>query len=85
MKVMRRTIFLFFVLLMSLEAYAQTLISGTVTDAKGLSVIGAAVHLKGDQAIGTVTDLDGKWQLAIPEDRLEGAVLIISSMGYITV
>ena len=46
---MRRTIFLFFVLLMSLEAYAQTLISGTVTDAKGLSVIGAAVQLKGDQ------------------------------------
>ena len=82
---MRRTIFLFFVLLMSLEAYAQTLISGTVTDAKGLSVIGAAVQLKGDQTIGTVTDLDGKWQLAIPEDRLDGAVLIISSMGYITV
>ena len=70
---------------MSLEAYAQTIISGTVTDAKGLSVIGAAVQLKGDQAIGTVTDLDGKWQLAIPEDRLDGAVLIISSMGYITV
>lgn len=55
-------------------------ISGTVLDATGEPVIGAAVLLNGDKAQGTVTDLDGKWTLAVP--RSDQNKLHVSCMGY---
>ncbi len=58
----------------------QKTISGTVTSATdGLGVIGAAVMEKGTTN-GTTTDIDGKFAISVKE----GAVLEISSLGYLT-
>ena len=53
-------------------------ITGTVKDADGLPLIGANVQVKGDN-IGTVTDLDGKFTLNLPN---EANILVISYTGY---
>ncbi len=60
-------------------AFAQQ-VKGIVQDQDGLPVIGAAVMVQGT-SIGTVTGVDGDWILpSVPE----GAILEISSIGYIT-
>ena len=60
-------------------AFAQT-VKGTVKDASGQPVIGAAVIVEGTNN-GTVTDLDGSWSLSkVPA----GANLTVSSIGYQT-
>lgn len=52
----------------SAVAHAQEMkVSGVVTSAEdGQPVIGATVTVKGNTAIGTVTDIDGNFQLMIP-------------------
>lgn len=63
----------------ALTGFAQNFtISGKVTDAEGQPLIGATVVLAGAQA-GTVTDIEGKFQLNT--DSNEG-VLIVSYIGY---
>lgn len=52
-------------------------ITGTVVDATGTPVIGANVMVKGTTN-GTITDMDGKFTLDVPE----GAILRISYIGY---
>lgn len=54
-------------------------IIGTVVDASGIPVIGANVMVKGTTN-GTITDMDGKFVLEVPE----GAVLEISYIGYLS-
>ena len=54
-------------------------INGVVTDEKGETIIGANVSVKGT-TIGTITDIDGKFTLDIPE----GAKLQVSYIGYLT-
>ncbi|MDO4950063.1 MAG: carboxypeptidase-like regulatory domain-containing protein, partial [Bacteroidales bacterium] len=54
-------------------------ISGVVTDVNGEPIIGANVTIKG-QNTGTITDIDGKFSLNVPE----GAVLVVSFIGYTT-
>lgn len=54
-------------------------IKGTVVDAQGEPIIGANVVQKGTSN-GTVTDLDGNFQLAVPA----GSVLTVSFIGYKT-
>lgn len=54
-------------------------ITGTVVDQQGLSIPGAAVHVKGT-TVGTVTDIDGKFELDVPAD----AVLVVSYIGMQT-
>jgi TonB-linked SusC/RagA family outer membrane protein len=54
-------------------------IEGTVTDAAGEPIIGANVSVVGSQSIGTITDLDGKFSLKVPED----CTLHVSYIGYI--
>lgn len=53
-------------------------ITGTVVDASGIPVIGANVMVKGTTN-GTITDMDGKFVLEVPE----GAVLEVSYIGYV--
>ena len=52
----------------SAVAHAQEMkVSGMVTSAEdGQPVIGATVTVKGNTAIGTVTDIDGNFQLMVP-------------------
>ncbi|MBQ9877389.1 MAG: carboxypeptidase-like regulatory domain-containing protein, partial [Bacteroidales bacterium] len=49
------------------NAYAQTRsISGTVVDSQNVPVIGASVMVVGQNNVGTITDLDGKFSLNVP-------------------
>ena len=63
----------------SVSAQNQKSITGTVVDKDDIPVIGASVFQKGT-SIGTVTDLDGNFTLAVESD----AILTISFIGYIT-
>lgn len=66
-------------LLLALAAGAQTLaVKGSVKDANGEGIIGASVMIKGSRT-GTITDLDGNFQLnSVPT----GALLTVTYMGY---
>jgi TonB-linked SusC/RagA family outer membrane protein len=61
-----------------LFAQAQT-ITGKVTDVKGQPLAGASIAIKQTNR-GTITDADGKFSLAVPQN----AYLIISSAGFKT-
>ena len=63
---------------MSMYAQQSRRITGTVKDTTGEAVIGASVSVKGTTAIGTITDLEGKFSLEVPE----GATLRVSYIGY---
>src|SRR5690606_42009375 len=56
---------------------AAVQISGTVADANGEPLPGVTVLVQGT-AIGTATDLEGRFSLDVPE----GAVLLFSFIGY---
>ncbi|TLU99452.1 SusC/RagA family TonB-linked outer membrane protein [Dyadobacter luticola] len=55
-------------------------VKGSVKDAKGSGVPGTNISIKGTSQ-GTTTDLEGRFALNVPD---ENAVLIFSSIGYIT-
>lgn len=65
-------------------SYAQSSrnVSGTVKDASGQPVIGAAVMVEGFSSAGAVTDIDGKYVVAIPDAAGEKVALTFSSLGY---
>ncbi len=52
-------------------------LTGIISDENGEPIIGASVMLKGT-TIGTVTDVDGRFSLNVPED----GILVISYIGY---
>ena len=72
---------LFVMALLPLSVFAQGMISvsGTVLDQNGDPLIGCTVQLKGS-SVGTVTDLDGHFQIKVPEDKM----LVFSFIGYKT-
>ena len=76
------TIFLAAMLFFGLQvAYAQTTITGTVTNADdGTAIPGVTVIVKGT-SVGTTTDLDGKYELTAPEGA---TTLIFSYVGMVT-
>lgn len=55
-------------------------VSGAITDETGEPLPGATVTVEGNPSMGTISDLDGRYALDVPED----AVLVISFMGYVT-
>ena len=58
---------------------AQDTVTGTVVSGSdGMPVIGAAVMEVGNTTNGTVTDIDGKFSISVPE----GAELIFVSIGF---
>lgn len=62
--------------------YAQNkTITGTVTDSKQEPLIGVNVTVKGNSAIGTITDMDGKYTLSVSSGK---NTLIFSYIGYVT-
>lgn len=65
-------------LLISSAAMAQFTLKGTVQDASGNPLIGATLLIKGT-ATGTITDIDGAFEMRIPG---ESAVLLVSYTGY---
>lgn len=76
---MFRTMMLSALLLMGMAVEARV-VSGTVKDPTGETIISASVVVKGT-TIGTVTDFDGNYTLDIPDDA---TVLIFSYIGMQT-
>ena len=74
-----RTMTLAALLFVGIAAEARV-ISGTVTDPTGETVISASVLVKGT-TIGTVTDFDGNYTLEVPDDA---TVLVFSYIGMAT-
>lgn len=64
-------------LALSMPLFAQTRVSGVVSDNIG-PLVGASVVEKGVPTNGTVTDLDGAFALTVKP----GATLVFSSIGY---
>lgn len=70
-----------FGLFLSLNICAQEIaVKGNVKDASGEPIIGANVMIEGT-TIGTITDLDGNFNLSAPQ----GSTLSISFVGYTTI
>ena len=67
-------------LAIGVQAFAQSSVTGKVTDQSGEPLVGVNVLVKGTTN-GTMTDLDGNYSL--PSVR-QGAVLVFSSIGYST-
>ena len=62
--------------------YAQNrTITGTVTDSNQEPLIGVNVTVRGNSGIGTITDIDGKYTLSVPEGK---ATLGFSYIGYVS-
>ena len=57
---------------------AQHTITGTVTDEKGEALPGVNVRVKGYSDIGTISDVEGKYSLEVPDDA---TVLIFTFVG----
>jgi len=77
----KKTLLVFlFTLVTCFAAVAQTRqISGTVSDADGTVIPGAGIKIKGTST-GTVTDVNGAFKLAVPDN----ATLVVSFVGYVT-
>ena len=73
--------YLFLLMLFSfVTASAQKGITvrGTVLDSNGETIIGASVVLKGNNSIGTISDIDGYFVLTVPNEK---SVLVVSFVG----
>ena len=64
-------------LILSIDVYAQTTVSGLVIDSNREPVIGASVLVKGTTT-GAATDFDGRFTLNVPN---ENSILVLSSVG----
>ncbi len=61
-----------------LQVFAQTTVTGVVTDEGGEAIPGVNVMVKGVSGAGTITDIDGKYTLKVPADA---TTLIFSFVG----
>ncbi len=76
----KRFLLLCLLFFMPLMMFAQkTSLSGLVLDEQGLPIIGASIFEQGGTN-GTITDLDGKYQLSVSSN----SVLTVSYVGYVT-
>lgn len=57
-------------------------VTGTIVDAKGVPVIGAALTVNGVLSTGTVSDMDGKYSIRVNDIKKD--VLVVSSIGFKT-
>jgi TonB-linked SusC/RagA family outer membrane protein len=62
---------------LSLSAYAQSVVQGTVIDEKGIAMPGVSVTIKGTTT-GTQTDVNGKFSM----NASTGTTLVFSMVGY---
>lgn len=79
LKRLRQTVFVSFLLLLSVAALAQTKVSGQITDAAGLPLSGASLKVKG-KVTGTITDNKGNFSLTT--NTPPPFTLVVSSVGF---
>ncbi|MBR6245732.1 MAG: TonB-dependent receptor [Bacteroidales bacterium] len=73
-----KKIFSLILIVLGLSAMAQNRVSGTVTDAaSGETLIGVSVYVE-NTTIGTATDLDGRYEISVPE----GKSIVFDYVGY---
>lgn len=60
------------------QSQTKRLVTGTVIDANGEPLIGVNVSVKGTST-GSITDLDGKYSLSVPDPKSE---IVFSYIGY---
>ena len=65
-------------LMIGVQAFAQSAVSGKVTDQSGEPLVGVNVLVKGTTN-GTMTDYNGAYNL---NNVRQGTVLVFSSIGY---
>ncbi|SDM70724.1 SusC/RagA family TonB-linked outer membrane protein [Kriegella aquimaris] len=68
------------IVMVSFNSFAQSTVTGTVTDEYGGPLIGATVLVAGTTN-GTVTDFDGRYSIAVPDGATQ---LAFSYVGYLT-
>ena len=68
-------------LFITVQAQGQIKVTGTVTDETQETVIGANVVVKDNPSIGTITDMNGKYTIEVPNAK---ATLVFSFIGYAT-
>ena len=73
-----KLLFIVFIFLLPLFAYAQNILKGIVTDENDLPIPDASVFLS-NTSVGTKADSRGNFQLRIPNGRFD---LIVSSIGF---
>ncbi len=66
---------------MSTRVQAQTVLAGSVKGGSGEALVGVTVQLK-STGLGTVTDVEGKFQLQIPENSSNAGILVFSFIGF---
>ena len=81
---MRKLIIALFFTLQAVALSAQSgiVIRGTVKDAAGGPVPGAAVMVAGMQSVGVVTDVNGAYSISVPASAAGKAELVFSCMTY---
>ena len=76
---MKRVLIMSFMMLLSLNIFAQGItVTGTVKDSFG-PIIGASVVLVDNNTVGVITDADGKYSIRVPS---KASVLEFSFIGY---
>ena len=82
-KIKKLSYLFLFMMVCSLTAWAQQgqTVKGIVLDGNGDPVIGASVVVKGNNSIGTISDIDGNFTLNVPEGS---NTLVISFIGMQT-
>jgi iron complex outermembrane recepter protein len=78
----KRLFFIPVFLFVTCSLFAQTKISGIISDAQsGESLIGVIVYLKDNTSHGVVSDIDGRYEIDVPDTE---TVLVFSFLGYKT-
>ncbi len=81
-RLLKRSLPLLLMLMLPLSvAWAQdsgVKINGKVVDSTGEPIIGASVIVKGKAGIGTVSDIDGNFQLTVPSEQ---STIVVSYVG----
>ncbi|MGN0207140.1 MAG: SusC/RagA family TonB-linked outer membrane protein [Muribaculaceae bacterium] len=77
MKLLRNVMMILAVMVSTMAFAQKENFSGTIVDSAGEPIIGATVKVKGT-TLGTVSDFDGRFQVAAPA----GSTLVITYVGY---
>lgn len=78
-----KRILLLFLVLFSTSYYVSAqsrILTGKVSDSKGVTLPGVSIKVKGT-SVGTTTNLDGRYTIDVPESN---SVLVVTYVGYVT-
>lgn len=79
-KAKTKILFLMTFLFGTMSMTAQTNVSGTISDVSGEPLIGASIVVKGESSVGTISDVDGKYELSVPAGS---TVLMFTYTGFV--